>query len=886
VSWFSRLKNALNSRRLDDDLTDEIRDHVERRAEHLHRQGLTPSEAQQQAALAFGNVTRVREASRDLKVWVRLEGTLQDIRYAARGLMRNRVFAFTAIVSLGLAIGANTAIYSIVDAALLRPLPLPQPDRLLALSTSPDNMAAIPASGDNDVFSYPLYEQLRVAAGDSARLALFDSPNRVDAQLPGADAPHEEVIRQAISPDAFEVFGVPPALGSLFSLREDHYPGPRKVAVLSYEFWQRRFAGDAAILGHQFLIDNATYSIIGVARKGFSGLEPGKFVDVWIPITVSDPAIFINPDARMFHIMGRLAPGVGMEQLSARLQAAFHHHQELRIGLRGMPRAMQKHLREMKLVAHFGANGISAFRRTFARPLWILLGISACMLFISSANVASLLLARSAARAAEMAFRIALGARRERLIRQLLTESLLISSLAGVCGWVLASITGPALVRMVATKANPVELDLALDTRVLLFCAAICALSAIFFGLLPAWQATNASPISGLRHSGEQVSRLRLGRLFVGLQIAFAFCLVMCGACFVYSLRNLAMVDTGFDARNVTVLAITNTPDRGRQLESMREIQMRTAGEAQVQGAASAWMPVFSDARRAQRVVLPGQAPSDQEETFYRVSPGYFGTLRTPLLEGRDFVPKDNDNEPVPSVVNRAFARKYFGTQAVLGREFRRDDGVRHQIVGVAADSHFGSLRNGPEPIVYMPMKPPRAFTMYVRSRLNAISVSKLVEREMQTMGSELRIRDVTTLEALVGNTIRTERLLAGIGGAFAGLGLTLAAIGLFGLLNYSVTRRTREIGIRAALGARPLSVYALVLKHLSGTVAAGLITGMAVSLVLMHFARSLLFEVKPAEPLVIGTALAVFVAVSLIAAGLPAYRAATIDPIAALRHE
>jgi predicted permease len=382
------------------------------------------------------------------------------------------------------------------------------------------------------------------------------------------------------------------------------------------------------------------------------------------------------------------------------------------------------------------------------------------------------------------------------------------------------------------------------------------------------------------------VSRLRLGRLFVGLQIAFAFCLVMCGACFVYSLRNLATVDTGFDARDVTVLAITNTTDGGRQLELMREVQMHTAGQAHVQGAATAWMPVFSDARRAQRVVLPGQLPSDQEETFYRVSPGYFATLRTPLLEGRDFVPQDNDNEPVPSVVNRAFARKYFGNQPVLGREFRRDDGVRHQIVGVAADSHFGSLRNGPEPIVYMPMKPPRAFTMYVRSRLGAISVSKVVEREMQTMGSELRIRDVTTLEALVGNTIRTERLLACIGGALAALGLTLAGIGLFGLLNYSVTRRTREIGIRAALGARQLSIYALVLKHLSSTVAAGLITGMAVSVVLMHFARSLLFEVKPAEPLVIGTSLGLFVAVSFVAAGLPAYRATTIDPMTALRHD
>lgn len=228
MSWFSRLKNALYSRRLDDDLADEIRDHVERRAEDLHRRGLTPSEAQRQAALAFGNVTRVREASRDLKVWVRLEGSLQDIRYAARGLVRNRVFAVTAIVSLGLAIGANTAIYSVVDAALLRPLPLPQPDRLLALSTSPDNMAAIPASGDTDLFSYPLYEQLRAAAGDSARLALFDSPNRVDAQLPGADAPHEEVIRQAISPMRLRYWVCRPRLVRSFLCAKTITPGPAK----------------------------------------------------------------------------------------------------------------------------------------------------------------------------------------------------------------------------------------------------------------------------------------------------------------------------------------------------------------------------------------------------------------------------------------------------------------------------------------------------------------------------------------------------------------------------------------------------------------------------------------------------------------------------------
>jgi predicted permease len=868
---------------MDEDLADEVRDHIERRTADLQSRGLGAAEARRQAALSFGNVTGVRETSREIRLWVTLEGSLQDLRYAWRGLLRNPAFAITAIASLGLVVGANTAIYSIVDAALLRPLPVPQPERLLTLSTSGDNRARIPVAGDGDIFSYPLYEQLRAVAGDSARLALFDSPNRVEAK---AVAQYEQVIQQFVSPETFETLGIPPALGALFSPREDHYPGPREVAVLSYDFWLRRFGGDPSILGRRIIVDSRTYSILGVARKGFYGAEPGKFVDVWLPVTASDPSIFTNADARMFHIIGRLAPGVTREQVAAQLQPAFHHHQELRIGLGAMPPAVQKQMRETILLAQSGANGISGFRRTFSRPLWILLGIAACMLLIASANVASLLLARSTARAAEMAFRVSLGARRTRLIRQLLTESLLISSLAGLSGWLLAGIAAPALVAMVSTKANPIELDLTLNTRVLLFSSVICALSALFFGLLPAWQATGTRPISKLRHPGGQAGRLRLGRLLVGVQIAFAVCLLMGGTCFLFSLRNLVAVDTGFDARGVTVLTITNTPEIGHQLALMQQIQMRTAALPHVQGVATAWMPVFSGARHAQRVVLPGQAPSDQEETFYRISPEYFAALHTPLLEGRDFRPQDNDNEPVPTIVNRAFVRRYFSNEPVLGREFRRDDGVRHQIVGVAANSHFGSLRNGPEPIAYMPMKPPRAFTMYVRSALDAASISKAVEREAKALPSGLRVRDVTTLEALVGGTIQTERLLASIGGVFAFLGLTLAAIGLFGLLNYSVTRRTREIGIRVALGAHRLSIYCLVLKDLSGTMAAGLIAGMAGAFALVRFTQYLLFGIAPADPLVISTAVTVFVGASLIAGGLPAHRAAAIDPMAALRHD
>jgi predicted permease len=830
MSWISRLTNALDPRRLDAELAEEMRDHIERRAADLRGQGLSADEARRQSASAFGNLTALQEKSRDVRLWAALEGSCQDARYAWRGLMRNPIFAVTAVVSLGLAIGANTAIYSIVDAALLRPLPVPRADRLITLTAG------------EETFSYRMYEDLRAVAGGAVQLALLGSPNRVEAQA-SADAPYEEVTQQFVSPEAFDVLGVPPALGQLFSAREDRYPGARAAVVLSHEYWRRRFGADASVIGRKFIADGREFAILGVAREGFHGSEPGKFIDVWLPVGQMDPGIFENPEIRLFHIMGRLAEGVGSAQTAAALQPAFHRHQSARAAAgAAMPRAMRTQLMERKLLARSGSNGISAFRERFAKPLWILLGVAACTLLIACANVASLLLARSTARGAEMALRVSLGARRARLVRQLLTESLLIALMAGLLGWMLASAAAPALVDMVSSQRNPVRLDLSLDGQVLWFCAAVCGFSALFFGLLPAWTTTSGQPVMALRQSSGQAARLRTGRLFVGIQVAFAFCLVAGGSSFLFSLHRLTAVDTGFDARGVTVLTMINATQRDRQLPMLEQVQLRIAALPRVQAVAAAWTPILGGPRRAQRVALPGKAPGDREETFYRVSPGYFAALGTPLLEGRDFLVRDNDDEPVRTVVNRAFAKRYFGNETALGREFRRDDGVRHLIVGIAANSHFGDLRGGPEAIAYMPMKPPRAFTLYVRSTLDAASVAKMVEREGQSLGSGVRVRDVTTLEAQVGRTILTERLLAGIGGAFALLGLILAAIGLFGLLNYTVTLRTKEIGIRSALGARRLSIYGLVLRDMASMIGGGLAVGLAGSLALMRVTQSLQF--------------------------------------------
>jgi len=889
MSWFSRFKNALHPRRLDDALEEEIQDHLDRRAAAFREDGMSPAEARRRALAAFGNVTRLREESRDIRLSVGLASALQDMRYAWRGMRRNPVFTLAAVLSLGLAMGANTAIYAIVDAAMLRPLPLPESERLVTLAAPALAPLGSGAPGESESFSYPLYRRLRAAAGDTARLALVSRTDRVEAQWRN-DATHvEKVVQQHVSSDAFEVLRVTPVLGRLLSVEEDRGPRTSSSVVLSFDYWRRRFNLDPAILGHALAINGREYRIIGVTGKEFFGVEPGKFVDVWLPVMAFDPGVFSNAASRPFHILGRLAQGASREQLRARLQPAFRDHQLELFGRNATirPGPVQS-FGEMDIRVHPGAIGVSEFRRSFARPLWIVLGVAAGILLIACANVAGLLLGRSAARSAEMAVRTSLGAGRSRLVRQLLTESTLLSVLATGLGWLVARVAAPWLVTLFSNSADPVRLAFAMDTRVLVFCAGVCTLAALFFGLLPAWQGASARPMLALRHVGGQAGGLRMGRLFVGIQVAFAFCLVVTGAGFLLSLHNLFAVDTGFDARNVTVLTMRS--DLGPKQDGLRlsqQVQSQVAAVSGVEAAAVGWWAIFDGTRRTEQVVLPGEPLLDREEIFYRVSPGYFAALGTPLLEGRDLEIRDTDAvQPVSTVVNRAFQRMYVGDGTALGREFQRTDGARHRVVGVVANAYYGDLRSGPEPIAYFPMKPPRLFTLYVRSTLEPGAVMRLVEHETAHMPPGIHVVDVTTLEALVSNTLSREKLLAGLGGIFACLGLVLAAIGLFGLLNYSVLRRTKEMGIRAALGARRQALVSLVMSDLLGMMAGGLTVGLMGSIAAMTIVRSQLFGIRPAEPVVMAATAAAFVVATSAAAVLPALRAARMDPLVALRQD
>jgi len=421
-------------------------DHVERRAAALRTKGLSPADAEREAILRFGNVTQLREQSREIRLSSILETTIQDIRYAGRGMLKSPAFALTAILSLGLAIGANTAIYSIIDAAMLRPLPVQQPERLFTLTIPDIDQPGITGSGEGRVFSFPLYQQLRAAAGSSARLAILISPGPVEAQQEASEAPIERVIQQYVSGETFDILGVPPAQGVLFSSDEDRGIGGHPVAILSHDYWRRRFNSSTEIIGRTMKISGQPFRIIGVAREGFFGVEPGKFVDVWLPATMFDPGVFTNPAAAVFHIAGRLSAGATVDQIQARLQPAFHDHQQEMSQRSPLPPSVQReYLAKALRVAELGSSDL---RRTFAGPLWIVLGVAIGILLIACANVASLLLARSTARSAEMAMRVSLGAGKFRIVRQLLVESLLLSAVSGVLGWILAGVSAPILVNM------------------------------------------------------------------------------------------------------------------------------------------------------------------------------------------------------------------------------------------------------------------------------------------------------------------------------------------------------------------------------------------------------------------------------------------------------
>lgn len=896
MSWYSRLRNALSSRQLDDEIAEELQNHIDALAQSLKATGLSEAEALRKARLQFGHVIDLRERTRETRLASFAESILHDVRYALRGMKKAPGFYTTAVLSLALAIGAVTAIYSILAAAVLRPLPVRHPEQLITLSIKSPFRPNDANWREGTPFSYPEYQELQRAAVGSADLQLFSYST--SAELTGLTARANSLVqRQYISGGGFSMLGVAPAFGRLLQPSDDRLPEGSSATVISYDFWKRHYNGDRQVLGRKLRVEDKVYEVVGVAPAGFFGIEPGKFVDLWVPAASWSPKVALT--SRRYNwlsIFGRLRSGT-LEQLAAKLQSIHLSGEllKLRDAPPNLPERFKREAKAEQLAVLPGEMGRSMFRRQFREPVWIVFAVSVSLGLIACANIASLLLARGTARGAEMAIRISLGASKARLMRQMLTESLLLALGSGAVGWLLARFLAPSLVSLLSTASDPVRFVLLLDTKTLLFCIFAALAAALLFGALPALQASRTAPMLSLRSSSGQAGKLRLGRWMVSAQVAGAFCLVAFGAAFSFTLSHLISRDKGFDAHNVTLFDVAadrtsaKPGDADKQTEQLLNQIEHSPGIESV--GAAAW-PIYSGSSMTNLVFTSGQHSWDRGELYYPVTPHYFSAMRTELLAGRDLDEHDSQTkQPIATVVNAVLAQRYFGTVNAVGKTFERpgqnNTVTKHQIVGVVENAFFSGPRKGVAPIVYMPLAGNEGLTrltVYARSSLPSPQVTRLVEQSAGAVGAH--IRSVQALDTLVGNSILREKLLAGLGAIFGFLSLLLAAIGVFGLLNYSVARRTKELGIRAALGATRSNLVRLVARDLATIMSIGVLVGLAVALSLMPLLRSLLFGVETFDASVMLTAAACFLLAAFVAGGIPAHRAASINPNVALRDQ
>jgi putative ABC transport system permease protein len=892
MSWLTRLANVFRSTRLDRDLDDELQFHIETRTEDLIATGLSPEEARRQAQRQFGNPLLLRESSRDAKLLPWLESIFQDARFGLRMLLKNRAVTAAAILSLSLAIGASTAAFSLIDALLLRTLPVNKPEQLFAL-TYPDPYGH-PMEGTH--FNYPLYERFREVSSRQVELfGIFYGGALSPVVFDDSGNQEEKIRTEWISGNGFSVLGVQPVLGRVIAPNDDGRAGHR-VVVLSYTFWMRRFGGSPAVLGRWLTWNDTQFQIVGVAARNFFGVEPGYSIDLWAPLeTPADPN---SLQTQSFRIWARLKRDAPPEQFRQALQATFTNFRRERLNqlMRpGLPQALLTNFVNAPLnLRSASRGGPTMVRMEFERPLLILAIVVGLVLLIACSNVANLLIARAAAREREMAMRMSIGAGRMRLVQQLLIESGLLAGAACVLGLALASLTAPLIVNLLSPSDYPAYLDLHVDWRMLAFVVFIGVATTVLFGLAPALRASAVAPHEALKAGGgKQSGRIGILRPLLAAQVGFSFVVLFVGGLLLVSFQKLTNVDLGFSKTGVVLVSIQAQklePEKARAiglqlLEHVRQLPNVQAASLSAQGLIAgnfAWVmtPPIRFAGRDLEPVRP---------RYLAVSPGFFETMQIRLLDGREFAARDMEPSSTAVVVNQTFAGHYFPGENPLGKQFEKigDDPhpVAQEIVGVVRDAKYNNLREPAAPTVYEPLRRVNA-TLEVRTAANPLNIVPTLREEIPRVHAALRVTGVTLQSTQIDNTLLRERLLALLAGFFALIAVVLAAVGLYGVLSYSVLRRTKEIGIRIALGARQSSVVRLVVSDIYLVIVFGLACGIAGGFALTRFVSTLLFEVKPSNFPSLALPLVCLLAASGLAVLPPALRAVRVDPMVALREE
>jgi macrolide transport system ATP-binding/permease protein len=928
-----RLRSLFGRSTQEHELDDELRFHLEMKTNENIAAGMQPGEARYAALRAFGNPGLKREETRAMWGWNWLEHLGQDLRYGLRALRQSRGFTAVAVLSLALGIGGNTAIFSLIDAVLLKSLPVDDPQHLVALQWASQGWPEVinglsgtmyPDGAGRNVspsFSYPLYEQLRSQNHVFSNvLAMSGNSSEFNVGYRGEPGRAEGKL---VSGTFFDTLGVQPALGRALTPDDDRAESA-PAAVISYGYWERRFGRDPALVGKTVTLNSVPFTIVGVCPPEFFGVQPGRAVDVWVPLhqqprveprwspqgpqgkgTATAPSSLFQMSRRWWVVMvARLKPGVSEQQ--ARAEAEVILQQSIAPDVKAGTKP--ENLPHLEVTA--GSKGLDDLRRQFSKPLAILMAVVGLVLLIACANVANLLLARGTSRQKEMAVRLAIGAWRSRLIRQLLTESVLLAALGGALGLALAFWSTDLLVAFMSSGREPLNLSVKPDPWVLGFTAAVSILTGILFGLSPALRSTRLDLTPALKESGgkepgatpgRHARRVGIGSTLVVAQVSLSLLLLVGAGLFVRTLTNLENVNAGFDERNLLLFGIDPTQDgyKGQRLADFyRQLAQGIAAQPGVRSVSMSSATLIGGGMSSLSTFIQGNAPKQADKDggvsayVNEVGPNFFETLGIPIVLGRTIKERDTSTAPKVVVVNQEFARQFLGGSPVgrrLGFDGKKGSG-EYEIVGVVGGAKYEDLRSDVPPTVYIAtlQEPADLGAMHfeVRTAGDPNQMIPAVRRVAEGLDSNLALFDVRSQVQQIDQTLFQERLFARLTGFFGMLALLLGCIGVYGVMAFAVTRRTREIGIRMALGASRSGILGMVLRETLVLVAIGITLGVFGALEATRLISSLLFGLKPNDPLTIAGAALLLVAAAAFAGYVPARRASRVDPMVALRYE
>ncbi|HEV2181602.1 MAG TPA: ABC transporter permease [Gemmatimonadaceae bacterium] len=900
-----RLRALFSRGSLERELDRELRFHIEREADKYERQGVSHEEARRRARLEFGGIEQTKEVSRDARGTVPLESIVRDLRYAMRSLESRPAFTLTVIATLALGIGANAAMFTLVDALLLRPLPVAHPEQLVIVSDPAQVNNNANGGPLTDFVSFPLYQDVRARNTVFSDMYASGASNTIDVQIGASpQAAVEQPNTRFVSGNFFSVLGESAYRGRTFTAAEDEAPGEDPVAVLTYDYWQRRFSGSNAAIGSIMRVNGVAITIVGVTPPGFDGDIVGQPLDFWLPIMM-EPSI--QPRMQMIKdrdwswvvMMGRLKPGVTLEQ--ARQQVSVVEANAIREHVSGSELSQfEDNLKGTPIHVVSGARGFSERRVEYGKALWVLMAAVGLVILVVCANVSSLMLARVVARSREMTIRMTIGAGRGRLIQQMLVESAVLAIASGAVG-LLAATLGTRVLLATVASSSPIAIDTRPDARVLAFTAAMTLACALLFGLVPALRATRVDLATSLRSEGRglkgaaRLGRIPLGRALVVAQIVVSTVLLIGGGLLVHSMQGLMHGDIGVDRDHLVAARVRTAQSLyvGASLAQLRrDLVDRVTQLPGVDAVAFADHGVFSGGTSSRHVDVSGfipQADSERQVALDRVGPNFFHAIGARLIAGRDIEPSDLGTVPSPVVINETMAKRYFGARDPLGGTVTLDS-VAHTIVGVVRDFQSSDVRGTPRREMYLVFNDPNTgdagqakLSVHVRGDPSRFVAP--IRRAVEEVDPTLPVV-VNPVNDLVRNTVSKDVLLVQVTVFFCIVTLVLAALGLYGLTAYSTSQRISEFGLRAALGAEPGGVTRMVLGEAVRLGLIGIIIGVPAGLAATRLIRAQLFGVGPIDVPSLSIAIVVLVTTAVIASYVPARRAAKVGPLEALRLE